>query len=390
MMVMTHYLIEFRFFGESKHEIKRLIRELQSTFRLWRRHRAVPHITLVGPLSTRDEGRLISDFEELCANQPIMNFKVKGYGTFDDSKVVFINIEPDEALDKFRWGLSKKLKDYCRLESYDLNRNFNFHATLAMYLRQDKFDEVREHIQTRPKPEFSHCVMRVTLLRGQKILREYDFFLKRLLSRREAKSRHLLSESFYKLEKYLGENKIDTGVGSFVPIEEVDVDTTDGIFFISDTHLDHANIIRYCNRPFESVNEMNDFIVDRWNETIGKGDVVFFLGDMAYGRLSRKTSYWLNKLNGNIIFVRGSHDRSRGIKFYDRLILKYGGQRFLLVHNPQNVPSDWKDWVIHGHTHNNKPEYPLVNKKNKTINVSVELLDYKPLSMDGLLKLMSS
>jgi calcineurin-like phosphoesterase family protein len=389
---MTHYLIEFRFFGESKHEIKRLIRELQSTFRLWRRHRAIPHITLVGPLSTRDEGRLISDFEELCTNQPIMNFKVKGYGTFDDSRVVFINIEPDEALDKFRWKLSKRLKDYCRLDSHDLNIDFKFHATLAMHLRQDKFDEVREHIQTRPKPEFPHCVMRVTLLRGQKILREYDFFLERLLSRREAKSRRLLSESFCRLEEYLRENKIDTDIDLFAPIEEVDVGTTDRVFFISDTHFDHVNIIRYCNRPFNSVREMNDILVNNWNRTVGKNDVVFFLGDLVVGRRSRPPDYWLPKLRGNIVFIKGRSrhhvDRARGINFYDRLILNHEGQKFLLVHNPKDVPSDWKDWVIHGHTHNNNPEYPLINRKNKTINVSVELLDYKPLSMDGLLKLI--
>ena len=139
------------------------------------------------------------------------------------------------------------------------------------------------------------------------------------------------------------------------------------IFFISDLHLDHANIIKYCNRPFKNVREMNDFIVSNWNKTVGKNDIVCFLGDMAYGRWSRKTSYWLNQLNGKITFIKGAHDRSRRIKFYDRLILRYKDRRFLLVHNPRDVPFGWKDWVIHGHTHNNKPEYPLVSKENKTI-----------------------
>jgi len=399
---MTHYLIEYRFFGNAKHEIKRLIREIRRIFKLRTRHRAIPHASLA-EISTREEERLISDFEELCAKRPIMTFKVKGYGTFDKNRVVFIKIEPDKNLDEFRWELSKRLRNYGSLRPYDLERKFNFHVTLAMNLRQDKFDEIKKYIEAKPEPEFTHCVMRVTLIKRQKILREYDFFLKRLLRRREAKSRSILLESYKRLEKYLKENKlIGTGIGSLVPIEEAGVGDVKErllskilnkfrkkqIFFISDLHLDHANIIRYCNRPFESVYEMNNFIVNNWNKTVRRNDIVYFLGDMAYGRGSRKTSYWLSKLNGSIVFIRGSHDKSRHIKFYDRLILNYKGQRFLLVHDPKDVPGDWKGWVIHGHTHNNKPEYPLVSKKNKTINVSIELLDYKPLSFDGLLKLI--
>jgi calcineurin-like phosphoesterase family protein/2'-5' RNA ligase len=425
---MSRYLIEYRFFGKEKLEIKKLIWEIDRIFNLRIGHRPIPHVSLA-EISTREEERLISDFEELCDKQQIMTFKVKGYGTFDDTQVVFINIEPDENLDAFRWELSKRLREYCSLKPYDLERKFNFHATLAMNLHQDKLDAIKKYIQAKPELEFTHCVMRVTLIKKQKILREYDFLLKRLLSRREAKSRSILSESFARLEKYLEENKlIDTDLGAIPheealaenigeyqgkipirePIEEVNAgDVKEGgfskflnrfrnkqvprrIFFISDLHLDHANIIRYCNRPFDSVKQMNDTLVHNWNSTVGKNDAVYFLGDLAYGRGSRKTSYWLNKLNGNIIFVRGGHDRVRGINSYDRLILNHESQRFLLVHNPKDVPSNWQGWVIHGHTHNNKPEYPLVDKQNKTINVSVELLDYKPLSLNGLLELISS
>jgi calcineurin-like phosphoesterase family protein len=229
------------------------------------------------------------------------------------------------------------------------------------------------------------------------------------LSRPDALNRSLLSESFERLEKYLETKITDTAIGAHAPIGEGPVEEVNAadvkkgrfskilnrfrkgqIFFISDLHLDHAGIIRYCNRPFSSVEEMNDTIVYNWNRTVGKNDIVYFLGDVAFGRGSRDASYWLSKLNGNIVFIRGSHDRLRGIKFYDRLILNYGSQRFLLVHDPEDVPSNWKGWVIHGHTHNNRSEYPLVNRKNKTINVSVELLDYKPLSMNGLLDLISS
>lgn len=148
--------------------------------------------------------------------------------------------------------------------------------------------------------------------------------------------------------------------------------------------MNHANIIRYCNRPFRSVEEMNDFILNAWNTTVGKNDIVYFLGDLAFGN----TRYWLSQLNGKIIFLRGNHDKPEKIRFYDRLILNCEDQRFLLVHDPKDIPPNWKDWVIHGHTHNNKPEYPLVDKNKKTINVSAELLGYKPISWEELRQLI--
>src|SRR4030042_3059261 len=80
-------------------------------------------------------------------------------------------------------------------------------------------------------------------------------------------------------------------------------------FFISDTHFDHFNIIKYCNRPFESIEEMNATILTHWNNTIAKNDLVFFLGDMSFGRNSRKPKWWTQNLNGRIIYFKGSHDK---------------------------------------------------------------------------------
>ena len=55
------------------------------------------------------------------------------------------------------------------------------------------------------------------------------------------------------------------------------------LFFTSDTHFDHKNIIRYCNRPFSSIEEMNNFLIKRWNATVGPDDTVFHLGDVTFG-----------------------------------------------------------------------------------------------------------
>lgn len=153
------------------------------------------------------------------------------------------------------------------------------------------------------------------------------------------------------------------------------------IFLAADLHLDHKNIIKYCHRPFRSVQQMNSRLIGNWNRTVGKNDIVYFLGDLAFGRGSRNTDYWYRKLNGKIIFIKGNHDRSRRIKFYHKKYLTYQGISFLLVHSPWDAPKDYKGWVIHGHKHNNNKKFPLINKKDKRINVSCELTNYRPINI---------
>ena len=162
------------------------------------------------------------------------------------------------------------------------------------------------------------------------------------------------------------------------------------IYLISDLHLDHKNIIRYCDRPFSSVEEMNRTIIDNWNEVVEEDDFVYLVGDLAFGRRRSKMRYWLKKLNGNVILILGNHDKGYldSIVHADKCVLFYKGKKFLLIHDPKMVNSG-DDWVIHGHEHNNKPEkYPFMNGKNRTINVSVELINYTPISLDFLVDKM--
>ena len=162
------------------------------------------------------------------------------------------------------------------------------------------------------------------------------------------------------------------------------------IYLISDLHLDHKNIMRYCDRPFSSVEEMNRTIIDNWNEVVGEDDFVYLVGDLAFGRRRSKMRYWLKKLNGNVILILGNHDKGYldSIVHADKCVLFYKGKKFLLIHDPKMVNSG-DDWVIHGHEHNNKPEkYPFMNGKNRTINVSVELINYTPISLDFLVERM--
>lgn len=161
------------------------------------------------------------------------------------------------------------------------------------------------------------------------------------------------------------------------------------VYLIGDTHFDHANIIRYCHRPFRSVQEMNETLVRNWNNTVGARDTVYFLGDWAFGRGSRPAKYWIRQLKGHCFSIRGSHDRAAGAaKFSNGKVLHYSGHTFLLIHNPHERPRSWHDWIIHGHKHNNSMKnYPFINGKRKTINVGVELINYRPVSIDYLLSL---
>jgi len=166
-------------------------------------------------------------------------------------------------------------------------------------------------------------------------------------------------------------------------------------FVVSDTHFGHANIIDYSNRPFRhrngarDVESMNRTLVNNWNHTVSPNDIVYFLGDVAFGRRSRTTSYWLRRLNGRKITIKGNHDPTRWRRVFKKI--DYNGIQFLLIHDPNEV-INWNGWVIHGHKHRDNRghcpvRYPLINGHNKTINVNLELTGYKPVDLDYLCSL---
>src|SRR3989344_9088688 len=402
---MVHYLIEFRFHGKAKYEIKKLVYEINGRFRLGYK-RATPHITLAGPFYTNDEKRLIGDFNRLCSKSPLMNFEIDGFSVFESSKVVFLDVKPSKELEEFRWNLSQTLKSYCQLRSFDYEKNFEFHATIAMKLPEDKFSSIRDYINRKSKLNFKHVMVRATLIKGGFILREYDFLLRRSLVRKLAKDKRVYAQTLDLLKGHF-ENKFNPNefTEERIKVEKKsfteklkDIFRKPKTFVTSDLHLDHTNIITHCKRPFLNTEDMNRTLVDNWNNTVSNKDKVYFLGDMSFGKGSRSADYWLTKLNGDIFFIRGfsykpsgernQHDRiSKTKNVFDNLIIEYKGRKFFLVHDPDLVPSDWKGRAICGHHHNTKlEEYPFIDKQNKRINVSVELTKYRPVDMDDLIK----
>ena len=202
---MIHYLIEFRFqSAKIRKYLKGMIYDVNRKFHVGKK-RHIPHITLVGPLTTNNEKRLISDFVRVCSETRLMKFKGNGFGTFDSNRVVYINIGASERLNEFRIKLAETLRPYCKLQSHDKRKDedrFGYHSTLAMKLSENEFTRIKNYIRNKPEPNFSQVVMRITLLKGGKILREYDFLQKRLLNRRQALNKHITRNSKELLRRF--------------------------------------------------------------------------------------------------------------------------------------------------------------------------------------------
>lgn len=171
------------------------------------------------------------------------------------------------------------------------------------------------------------------------------------------------------------------------------------IYFISDTHFYHSNIIKYCNRPFNSVNDMNNTIINNWNNIVKTDDVVYHLGDFCLSSDEGIKSIF-NKLNGNIILIRGNHDR-RPVKFYEDIgfkVLKNAPvileeYKLMLSHIPlPDVKIKDRYINLHGHIHNKKisQDYPESYSENKHINLSVDVTNFKPISLDEINELSNN
>lgn len=123
-------------------------------------------------------------------------------------------------------------------------------------------------------------------------------------------------------------------------------------FFTADQHYGHANIIRFCGRPFATVEEMDAELIRRHNEVVGPDDVVVHAGDFAY-RSAKKPQEYLEQLHGRHILVRGSHDGWLDEKARDILELKIDGRFVVVCHYALRTwpRSHYNSWQLHGHSH---------------------------------------
>lgn len=184
-------------------------------------------------------------------------------------------------------------------------------------------------------------------------------------------------------------------------------------YYISDIHFNHSNVIKFDCRPFLTVKEMEETIVENWNNRVKANDIVYIVGDFCWS-LEDEWIRILNKLNGRKMLVRGNHDikkmsnklKNKFIKVSDYEEIKDNGRRIILSHYPiLFYKSSYGEDVWHfcGHTHNRTKEEALrqmfvqdiinnnkenFDNKGHIINVGCMMgyINYTPRTADELIE----
>ena len=167
-------------------------------------------------------------------------------------------------------------------------------------------------------------------------------------------------------------------------------------YFISDPHFGHENILKMCQRPFESVEEMNEAMIDAWNQRVTGNDTVFILGDLFYRCPDPEPI--LQRLKGKKRLIIGNHDSSwmdnvdlsRYFVSVDPFLEITDGVRAItLCHYPLLT---WKHklrtYMVHGHIHNDTTSdfFPLLVARERVLNAGVEVNGYRPVTVEELQK----
>lgn len=186
------------------------------------------------------------------------------------------------------------------------------------------------------------------------------------------------------------------------------------LFFTSDFHIGHENVIRFDNRPFKNVHEMSEKIIENWNSVVDTDDVVFYLGDLSHRCHPKEVKWFVNQLNGKIYFIMGNHDRYKDIVGLNRFEEIYGNQTGLggatISVRDEDSSKGWQDivmchyailswnkghygsWHLHGHSHQSLAKNPEMEwfYKRKVIDVGCNGWDYTPLSYIQIKEIMNS
>ena len=167
------------------------------------------------------------------------------------------------------------------------------------------------------------------------------------------------------------------------------IDETKPLFFSSDLHYNHANIIRYANRPFKNVDEMNEELIKRWNSKVSKESTVIFNGDFCFG--NAKIFYeCYDRLNGNIIFVTGNHDKNipKEIRKNDVVEFSYRDKYFFCSHYAHRVWNLSHHGSIHlyGHSHGSLEDD--INSLSMDVGIDCHK-NLEPFSFEEVLEFMS-
>ena len=185
---------------------------------------------------------------------------------------------------------------------------------------------------------------------------------------------------------------------------------TQDIFFISDLHVGHANVIKYDGRPFKTTDEMHVELIKRWNSVVGPDSIVYFLGDLSFTR-SDMTKWFVWQLNGKIHAIAGNHDKPKDLRslgrfeevhdygteigVYDEDSLESRGsqgyQKIVMAHYPilSWNKSHYGAWHLHGHCHGSLMKTMPDYYKRKVMDVGCNMIDYTPISYAQVKEIMN-
>ena len=186
------------------------------------------------------------------------------------------------------------------------------------------------------------------------------------------------------------------------------------VWMTGDNHWNHVNVIKYCNRPFDTVEEMDEALINNWNSVVGKHDTVYHLGDMAFVKKQSDLENIISRLNGHIHWIFGNHDKShvkkaKGITWRgDYKEIKYSfhddnGEfkkyKIILSHFPMVTWDRCHSGSIHAHGHchgslQTMDEYVfnMTGERFKfpkplRFDVGVDCWNYKPVNILEIIKL---
>jgi calcineurin-like phosphoesterase family protein len=413
------YLVEIRL-GRTKWRIRKTVFTIARLFNIGGFIEKHPHVTLFGPMTLNHgvtSAQLLEAIGGVAAARDPIPFTIDGWEKREgmSGSVIAFRVRPSEELKNLTASIADALSPLVNSSNiWDTVPDSKwFHVTVANHLDpsvassvfsalsgceedmpvEDRLSSglvarilhwIRRAFRLREKDEvqpvtLDEAGLRITVMKGESILAEYDFLEKRWIVTNHSQNNPAWQNTLRLYRHRAGFERLDPRFS----------DPGD-IFLISDLHLGHANIIRYCARPFffSDIREMDHVLIKNWNYTISPDNLVYYLGDLRYGRDGDSAGYYRNKLRGRITFIQGNHDiREPGGQ--PLTILEHGGLRFCLVHDPADAPERFEGWVIHGHHHNNNlRSYPFVNFECRRINVSAEVLGYVPVTLDHICSLI--